>query len=224
MLNEIRAILFDMDGSLVDSMWIWTEVDKKYMEKYHLTEPDTLHKDIEGMSFVETAQYFLDTFPTLTCTREEVCREWTEMTIELYQTQVQLKPGAREFLRRMREQGVLLGIATSNTKELALAVLEALGVRSYFSAVCTANEVPRGKPEPDVYLLAARELQVDPGNCLVFEDLPNGIRAGKSAGMKVCAVHDLFSVPQEAEKRRLADYYIRDYEEIWTNRFDICGE
>lgn len=224
MLKDKRAVIFDMDGSLVDSMWVWLEVDREYMEKYKLISPDTFHKDIEGMSYVQTAQYFLDTFPVLGCTVEEVCREWTEMAIELYQTKVPLKPGAGEFLKRMEEQGIRMGIATSNSRELALAALDALHIRKYFSAVITSDEVRKGKPEPDVFLKAAEELQVPPEACLVFEDIPNGIRAGKRAGMSVCAVEDSFSVPYEEEKRELADYFIRDYREIWDHTYEICGE
>lgn len=214
MLTNIKAVLFDLDGSLLDSMWIWPEVDKVYMKKYGLTEPETFHKDIEGMSYTETAQYFLDAFPTLTCTVDEVKQEWTEMTMDLYRTKVPLKPGAAQFLDRMRKAQVLLGIATSNSRELTEAALEALHVKDYFSVICTSCEVAAGKPAPDVYLKAAEVLGVLPEHCLVFEDIPNGILAGKNAGMKVCAVDDLFSRPYEEEKRKLADYYICDYREI----------
>lgn len=223
MLREKKAVIFDMDGSLVDSMWIWPEVDREYMQKYGITPPETFHKDIEGMSYVQTAQYFLDTFPVLGCSVEEVCREWTKMTRELYRTRVPLKPGAGEFLERMESQGIRMGIATSNSRELAEEALDALHIRNYFSAVITSDEVQQGKPAPDVYLKAAGDLRVHPRECLVFEDIPNGIRAGKRAGMSVCAVHDLFSVPYEAEKRRLSDYYIRDYREIWNETYEICG-
>ncbi len=224
MLKGKKAVIFDMDGSLTDSMWIWLEVDKQYMGKYELTAPENFYPDIEGKSFIETAQYFLDAFPDLDFTVEDVCREWTEMAIEMYQTRVPLKEGAEEFLRRMDEQGILMGIATSNSKELAETVLNALHVRQYFTTIVTSDEVQRGKPEPDVYLKAAEELKVLPQECLVFEDIPNGIRAGKNAGMSVCAVHDSFSIPYEAVKRELADYYIHDYREIWNETYEICGE
>ncbi len=224
MLKGKKAVIFDMDGSLVDSMWIWLEVDKQYMGKYSLSAPENFYQDIEGRSFIETAQYFLDAFPTLAFTVEEVCKEWTEMAIEMYQTRVPLKEGAEEFLRRMDEQGILMGIATSNSRELAEVVLNALHVRQYFTAIITSDEVRRGKPEPDVYLKAAEELQVLPKECLVFEDVPNGIRAGKNAGMSVCAVHDSFSIPYETVKRELADFYIHDYKEIWNETYEICGE
>ena len=214
MLTGKKAVIFDMDGSLVDSMWIWTKVDEIYMKKYNLTKPENFYKDIEGMSFTETAQYFLDAFPALPCTLEELKQEWQQMTMELYCTKVPLKPGAGEFLRRMKHRGIKLGIATSNDRSLAEATLHALHVREFFDTVRTSCEVAKGKPAPDVYLKAAEDLQVVPSECLVFEDVPSGIMAGKNAGMTVCAVDDAFSKAYEKEKRTLADYYICDYAEV----------
>lgn len=214
MLTGKKAVIFDMDGSLIDSMWLWPKVDEIYMTKYDLTMPETFHKDIEGMSFTETAQYFVDTFPTLHRTVDEIKKEWQELTLEMYCTKVPLKPGAKTFLQKMKDAGIRLGIATSNSKELAEAALKALHVRDFFDTVRTACEVEKGKPAPDVYLKAAEDLQVKPEECLVFEDVPSGIKAGKNAGMTVCAVDDAFSAPDEAEKRELADYYIYDYAEV----------
>ena len=76
-LENIDAVIFDMDGTLIDSMWIWPDIDQVYLEKYHLTQPENFHQDMEGKSYREVAQYFLDTFPTLKRTREEVMEEWT---------------------------------------------------------------------------------------------------------------------------------------------------
>lgn len=220
MLTDIKAVIFDMDGSLVDSMWVWLKVDEIFMGKYGLTEPETFHKDIEGMSYTETAQYFLKTFPSLPCTLEEVKQEWMDLAMDLYRTKVELKPGAGEFLKQMRREGIRLGIATSNARALVEASLDALHIREFFSVICTSCDVAAGKPAPDVYLKAAEMLQAAPEHCLVFEDIPNGIRAGKNAGMRVCAVDDLFSRPDEAEKRQLADYYIYDYSEIEMRRVE----
>ena len=93
-------------------------------------------------------------------------------------------------------------------------VIQERCVDSYFSAILTSCDVKRGKPFPDVYLSAAERIQVEPGECLVFEDIVHGIMAGKNAGMKVCAVEDLYSKAQEKKKRELADYYIVSYREI----------
>ena len=132
MLTGKKAVIFDMDGTLTDSMWIWPEVDRIYLEKYHLTPPDGFAKALEGKSYTETAQYFLDAFPTLHQTIEEVQTEWIQMTLHLYQTKVPLKPGARAFLEYLKEQQIPMGIATSNAEKLALAALDALKIRSIF--------------------------------------------------------------------------------------------
>ena len=224
MLTGKKAVIFDMDGSLVDSMWIWPEVDRIYMEKYHLTEPATFHRDIEGKSYTETAQYFVDTFQTLDRTVEQVMQEWRDMTIRLYATEVFPKPGAVEFLKAMKKQGVLLGIATSNDRTIADATLQARHLAPYFDSIRTSCEVSAGKPAPDVYLKVAEDLRIEPSSCLVFEDVPNGILAGKNAGMEVCAVDDEFSRPLEAEKKRLADYFIRDFNDILRHTYERCDE
>lgn len=143
------------------------------------------------------------------------------MAIEKYTHEVPYKPGAKEFLDYCRQQGILLGIATSNSAELVEAVASALGLKDYIQEVVTSCEVSRGKPAPDVYLEAARRLAATPRQCLVFEDVPMGIRAGKNAGMQVCAVEDAFSAKQESEKRRLADYYISDYEQILNHTYEV---
>ncbi len=213
MLQQKEAVIFDMDGSLVDSMWVWKDIDIEYLGRFGLDIPDDLQQEIEGMSFTETARYFRDRFG-LDRSVEQIRADWNEMAWDKYRSRVMLKPGAREFLDYCRSQGIKLGIATSNSREIVDMVMEARGVSDYFSCITTACEAKKGKPAPDVYLLTAQQLSVDPKNCLVFEDIVFGIQAGKAAGMEVCAVDDAYSAYQEAEKRSLADYYIKDFREI----------
>lgn len=221
MLKDIEGIIFDLDGTLVDSMWIWPAVDVDFFKKYNLVPPDNFYEGMEGMSYSETAQYFLDAFPKLTQTRQEVMDEWTRMASERYRTQAPLKKGVREFIEEMRSQGKKIGIATSNGRELVDGTLNALDIEGLFDCVITACEVGVGKPAPDVYLKAASEIGIDPFHCLVFEDVPMGILAGKNAGMKVCAVEDDFSKAQRERKRELADYYIQDYNDIKSGRYEV---
>ena len=99
--------------------------------------------------------------------------------------------------------------------------LKALHIEELFDSVRTSCEVSAGKPAPDVYLKVAEDLQVNPENCLVFEDVPMGILAGKNAGMTVCGVDDEFSRPQEEKKKELADYYICDYDDIKNQTYEV---
>ena len=174
------------------------------------------------MSYVETAQYFVDTFTTLNQTVEDVMQEWRDMTVELYATKVFPKAGAVEFLDLMKQNGIRLGIATSNDREIAEAALNGRGLTKYFDSVRTSSEVAAVKPAPDVYLKVADDMNVDPKNCLVFEDVINGILAGKNAGMEVCAVADDFTKADEAEKKAAADYFIRDFFDVLKNTYERC--
>ena len=221
MLTNIDAIIFDIDGTLVDSMHVWTDIDDIFLEKYHLEEPENFHEGMEGKSYSETAQYFLYLFPELPHTKEELEAEWHEMAFEIYTKELQLKKGAYDFILDMHRAGIKLGIATSNSRDLAEGLLMNTGVWQYLDAVWTSDEAKAGKPAPDVYLKVAESLGVTPDRCLVFEDVPNGILAGKNAGMKVCAVEDPFSKPQIERKKELADYYIQDYDDIKRYRFSI---
>ena len=213
MLENTKAVIFDLDGTLVDSMWMWKEIDIEFLSHYGYDCPPELQKEIEGMSFSETAVYFKERF-RLKESLEEIKDIWTEMSIDKYRHEVPLKPGAGEFLRHIDSLGIRAGIATSNGRKMVDAVMESLGIRPYFQVVTTACEVAAGKPAPDIYLKVAKDLGAAPLECLVFEDVPAGILAGKRAGMRVCAVDDAFSKHMEPENRRLADYFIYDYYEI----------
>lgn len=136
------------------------------------------------------------------------------MCIEKYRHEVPMKKGVQRFLEHLKQTGVKAGIATSNGRAMVDAVLDSLQIRDYFQNITTACEVAFGKPAPDIYLKVASELQVKPEACMVFEDVPAGILAGKAAGMTVCAVEDVYSIPMRAQKHQLADYYIDDYDEI----------
>lgn len=213
MLKNIEAVIFDLDGTLVDSMWMWKKIDIEYLGRFQIPLPDNLQKEIEGMSFSETAVYFKERF-NLEDSLEKIKADWTQMAYDKYRNEVPFKKGAIEFLKKLRNQGIKTGIATSNAKDLAQAVLEHHAAERLFDSIHTSCEVSHGKPAPDIYLLVADDLKVKPKNCLVFEDIPNGILAGKNAGMKVCAIYDDFSKEMDLEKKELADYFINDYEEL----------
>ena len=213
MLKDKKAVIFDLDGTLVDSMWMWKAIDIEYLGKFGISLPSTLQKDIEGMSFSETAVYFKETFQ-IPDSLEEIKADWNRMAYDKYTKEVDFKKGAIKLLEICIQKGIKLGIATSNSRELVDATMEALGAKQYFDCIMTACEVDKGKPAPDIYLAVAKKLGVQPYECLVFEDIEMGILAGKSAGMEVCAVEDEFSMNQTDLKKKLADYYIKDYYEI----------
>ncbi len=212
-LEHIEAVIFDVDGTIADSMWMWKRIDKEYLERFGIPLPDTLQAEIEGWSFYETAVYFKKRFQ-IADPVEKIMADWNEMAWEKYEKEVPLKAGVREFMQLCKSRGIKMGIATSNSRELLETVERIHGLTEYISCIRTGSEVQKGKPAPDIYLAVAKELQVEPAKCLVFEDLTAGIMAGKNAGMKVCAVQDAYSLDSDREKRRLSDYYIEEFGQV----------
>lgn len=220
MLNNVKAVLFDLDGTVIDSMWVWKTIDIEFLGGYGIELPDDLQSSIEGMSFTETAGYFKERFQ-FTETVEEIKNIWNKMAFEQYTTTVQLKEGVVHFLEFLKQNGIKTGISTSNSIELVQGVLKAKEISHLFDTVLTACEVKVGKPSPDIYLKTAEKLNVKPEECLVFEDIPMGILAGKNANMKVCTIYDDFSKNQEAKKRHLADYYINTFYEVLEGTYEV---
>lgn len=217
MFSNIKAVIFDLDGTLIDSMWLWKAIDIEYLKKFGYDLPDSLQNDIEGMSFTETAQYFKSTF-NIPNTIEEIKAEWNKMAEEYYLTRVKLKDNVEHIIKYLNTNNIKTGIGTSNSRELVSLIVNRYNLANCFQSIRTSCEVKKGKPHPDIFLKVAEDLGVKPEECLVFEDIPNGIMAGKNAGMKVCAIYDDFSKHLTDEKISLADYYIEGYDQILNNK------
>lgn len=213
-LKDIKAVIFDLDGTLVDSMWMWKDIDIEFLMKFGLDLPPDLQDEIQGMSFTETALYFKDRF-SLDITIDEIKEEWNQMAWEKYASVVPLKTGVKRLLDFLKDAGIKLGIATSNSRELVELVTTNLGINSYFHSIRTSCEVKAGKPSPDIYFQVAKDLEVKTCECLVFEDVIHGIMAGKNAGMKVAAIYDLASDQDTDKKKELSDYYFESFEELF---------
>lgn len=212
MIEGKKAVIFDLDGSLVDSMWIWGEIDKEYLGRFGITLEcrEEIKSKIEGMSFHETAIYVKETYK-IPDSIEQMKADWNHMAWDKYEKEVPLKPGIPDFLEGCKRNGIRLGIATSNSRELAENVLRVHGLLDVFSCILTGSEVLKGKPAPDIYLEVAKKLDVSPCDCLVFEDILPGICAGKNANMTVCAVADEDSQDNWEEIKKAADTSVFDF-------------
>lgn len=207
----LEAVIFDLDGTLVDSMGIWTKVDVEFLNKRNIPIPENLFTDIEsGNSFIEIAEYFKKKFG-LSETIFEIMNEWTEMVAKHYKTDVKLKPGVKEFLDFLKRKNVKMGVGTSNNEYLTKTVLTANGILEYFNAIVIGSNEIKGKPFPDIFLEAAKKLKVKPERCLVIEDVLVGVQAAKRANMKVFAVYDEYSEKDKKEIQKLADFFANDF-------------
>lgn len=212
-LNNVSAAIFDLDGTLVDSMWVWEKIDIEYLQKRGITLPEDLRDQIAHLSFEDTSKYFKDRF-NLEDSIEEIKAEWNGMAIDEYANNVSLKPGVIKFLDILKKNNIKIALATSNSQLLLELTLRNNGIYHYFDSITTTNEVSKGKDHPDVYLLAAKKLDVSPEECVVFEDILPAVISAKAAGMKVIGVKDKFSSHQENEIIRYANLFINDFHDI----------
>ena len=186
---EFAGALFDLDGTLIDSADVWARIDAEFLRRRGLAVPDDYMCAVSSKKFSEAAVYTIARFG-LDETAEALSAEWLEMARREYGSGVFLRPHAGEYLRWLKARGVKLGTVTGLPHSLAEAALKNNGVYALFDAFTSADETPRGKEHPAVYLLAARRLGVTPADCAVFEDVPACLESARAAGMKVFAVRN----------------------------------
>lgn len=213
MFKDVQAAIFDLDGTLIDSMWIWDEINITYLESKGAKRPADLEEKINHLSFKQTAQYFKDNF-NLKESTDEIVKEINDLAYDNYLNKARLKPGAKKLLSYLKSNGIKLALATSNSSPLLDIALESNDIKDFFDSITTTNEVTRGKNFPDVYLLAAKRLGVKPDKCIVFEDIPAAVEGAKAAGMKVVAVYDEHSSKHREKLINSADKYIEDFTEL----------
>ncbi|MCI8633757.1 MAG: HAD family phosphatase [Lachnospiraceae bacterium] len=208
---SFQGAIFDQDGTLVDSMGVWRRIDEIFLKRRGIIMDEIYHQTVKTAPYAVAAQYTLERYG-LTETAEEIMREWDAMALEEYQKRVPCKKGAAAYLKKLKEQGVKIALATLSPWLLSEAVLRANGIYEYFDVFTDVSQVSRSKEEPDLYLLAAEKLRLAPGECVVFEDVLPGILSAKRAGFRVCAVRDHTSREEEVRIRQAADWYIEDFQ------------
>jgi HAD superfamily hydrolase (TIGR01509 family) len=191
----IEAVVFDLDGVLIDSEHVWDEVRRQLAEERGGTWHDDASRDMMGMSSLEWSRYMRDRVG-LQEEPAEISGEVVRRLEERYRTKLPLIAGAEQAVAQLAEHWPL-GLASSSNRELIDLVLESSGLGRFFRASVSSEEVSRGKPAPDVFLEAARRLSADPARCAAVEDSENGIRAAKAAGMHTIAIPNPQYPPDE---------------------------
>ena len=191
----IEAVVFDLDGVIVDSEHVWDEARQRLAEERGGRWHDRASRDMMGMSSREWSRYMHDVIG-LAESPEEINAEVVRRLVALYREELPLLDGAVEAVEALAGRWPL-GLASSSNRELIDLVLRVSGLERWFAATVSSEEVPRGKPAPDVYLEAARRLGVAAERCAAVEDSENGIRSAKAAGMRVIAIPNARYPPAE---------------------------
>ncbi len=204
---DFQAAIFDLDGTLLNSMDVWEKIDVQFLSKRGLPVPPNYVTEICARSFVEAAQYTIDLFG-LPESVEAIIDEWNRMATYEYANDVGLLPYALEYLSKLKAAHIKLGVATGLPEELYKPCLLHNGIYALFDALCSTDQVEHGKEYPDIFLFAAEALQVPPAKCVVFEDVLPAVQSAKQAGMLVYGIYDKYSAHHRAEISAWADGYL----------------
>ena len=211
---EQRFAIFDMDGTLVDSMLYWHNLGQEYLESKGVTgDLNEVLERSKPMTMVESGALFIKEFG-LAGTPESVAAEINAVMEGHYRNDVQLKEGAKEYLEQLRQKGIKLCVASATAEDLVSLCLTRLGVRDYFEFLLSCESVGTGKNRPDVYFAAAERLGAVPENTVVYEDAWYAVRTAKNAGFRVVAIFDYNSRARWDEIRAMADTPIESWTEL----------
>jgi HAD superfamily hydrolase (TIGR01509 family) len=211
----IAAVVFDLDGVLVDSEHVWDEARRALAAERGGRWHDDASRDMMGMSSLEWSRYMHDAIG-LEDAPEEISAEVVRRLTAIYREELRLLDGAEEAVERLAARWPL-AVASSSNRELIDLVLELSGLTPFFRATVSSEEVARGKPAPDVYLEAARRLGVPPRRCAAIEDSENGIRSAKAAGMRVLVIPNP-DYPPANDALAEADLGLRSLSELTPER------
>ncbi|MDY4067519.1 HAD family phosphatase [Bullifex sp.] len=206
----IKGIIFDLDGTLLDSMDLWVRIDKEFLKKRGLEYTQDYSKAITAMEITETAIYTINRY-NLKESVSEVISEWKEMAINEYKNSINLKEGVTNFLNHLKEKGIKIAIATSSSKDFFIPCLERHNILNFFDVIVTSSDVGIGKSSPKIYFHAASKLGLSDNECVVFEDLPLALKCAKSAGFYTVGVYDEFNKEDSAQIKKYSDKVISSF-------------
>jgi HAD superfamily hydrolase (TIGR01509 family) len=214
MSPPFSAVIFDLDGVLADSEPWWNQIDAKLLAEHGINYRGEYHRNVLGVSYRLAVEFYKNAFH-ISASVDELMRRRGEIATDFFANRVGLFPSAKTTLQQLREMKLHLAVATSSVSASARPFLERTGIGSVFGVIVTGDEVERGKPHPDIYLLTAKKLGITPEACLVVEDALAGVAAAKAANMRVAAIPDTrFVRPIEYEKE--ADYVLGSLSKIPT--------
>ena len=210
--KKIKGVIFDLDGTLLDSSWVWEKIDREFLGGRGIDVPDDYVENIAPLGFYGAALYTIERFG-FEDTPEDLMKIWGKMAVKEYKDNVFLKDGVEEYLNYLYSKGIKMGVATASNEELFIPCLENNNIKQYFDSFTTVTEVGKSKEDPDVYIRAAQKMGLMPEECAVFEDLPQGLKSAKAAGFYTIAIPDEFAKDSLERFGEETDFICRDFNE-----------
>lgn len=209
-MAEWKAAIFDLDGTLLDSMWVWDRLLIDYLAEYGYEVYPEILSEVTYMTVQQSSKYIKEQYH-LSMESEQIIQQWRDMVLEYYQSKIPMKRGAKEYLKRLHKSGVKLAVATSCMKELCETALKTHEIYDWFDVIVYSDEVGRSKEYPDIYMECAKRMGVEISDCMLFEDILTAVRTAHGIGLQVTVVEDEFSGAEQEALRLEADCYVRDF-------------
>ena len=211
--KRFKGVILDFDGTLADSLGVWSKIDEDFFAKRGREVPKGYVKKISSMNLKQAAEHTIAVLG-LSKTPEQVIDEWYDLALFEHKNNVRLKSGVKEFLRLVKERGIKIAIASASDTGLIVPALENNGARSLIDVFATTDEVSRRKGFPDVYDLARDRLGLKTEECVVFEDILEAVRGAKLGGYFTVGVYDEHSKADSENIKNTADFYINSFDEL----------
>ena len=211
--HDVKAVIFDMDGTLIDSTGIWHEIDKAFFAKRNMELPSDYAQHIVHLGLKQAAVYTKETY-RLEESIQDIMDEWHKMSIDMYRYHVELKPGALELLELFKKHNIKMAIATANDEPLYRPCIERLKISDYFDEIADVNTAKEGKQSAKIYLDLADKLGFKPQNTLVLEDMPTCVKTAFKSGFITVSVYDHASKDFDEQKKNNSHLFINDFAEL----------